>query len=179
MQRTPGNIPKETMTAQDRQVINLESIPLPQLQAIQQQLTEEIQHLTSSFTQLKQAQAKFADCLASLDAIQPANAGKQVLIPLTNSLYVNAKLADPDRVIVDVGTGYFVEKKVDDAVAFYGRKQAYIKANLEKLQETIVNKQQSLRTLQEFAQEKVLLAKQQQALQQANGGGAPSGADDE
>jgi prefoldin subunit 5 len=29
---------------------------------------------------------------------------------LTNSLYVKGKLADPDRVIVDVGTGFYVEK---------------------------------------------------------------------
>ncbi len=33
-----------------------------------------------------------------------------VLVPLTTSLYVRGKLADPDRVIVDVGTGFFVEK---------------------------------------------------------------------
>jgi hypothetical protein len=31
-------------------------------------------------------------------------------VPLTNSLYVKGKLADPDRVIVDVGTGFYVEK---------------------------------------------------------------------
>jgi hypothetical protein len=32
------------------------------------------------------------------------------LVPLTNSLYVPGKLCDPDHVIVDVGTGYFVRK---------------------------------------------------------------------
>ena len=32
------------------------------------------------------------------------------MVPLTNSLYVRGKLADPDRVIVDVGTGFYVEK---------------------------------------------------------------------
>lgn len=31
-------------------------------------------------------------------------------MPLTNSLYVKGKLADPDHVIVDVGTGFYVEK---------------------------------------------------------------------
>ena len=33
-----------------------------------------------------------------------------VLVPLTTSLYVRGQLADPDRVIVDVGTGFYVEK---------------------------------------------------------------------
>ena len=36
--------------------------------------------------------------------------GKTILVPLTNSLYVPGKLCDPDHVIVDVGTGYFVRK---------------------------------------------------------------------
>jgi prefoldin alpha subunit len=33
-----------------------------------------------------------------------------VLVPLTNSLYVKGRLADPDHVLVDVGTGFYVEK---------------------------------------------------------------------
>jgi prefoldin subunit 5 len=31
-------------------------------------------------------------------------------VPLTNSLYVKGQLSDPDRVLVDVGTGFYVEK---------------------------------------------------------------------
>jgi len=36
--------------------------------------------------------------------------GKQILVPLTQSLYVPGTLADNKHVIVDVGTGYYVEK---------------------------------------------------------------------
>ena len=35
---------------------------------------------------------------------------KTILVPLTNSLYVPGKLSDPDHVIVDIGTGYYVQK---------------------------------------------------------------------
>ncbi len=38
------------------------------------------------------------------------DAGKAILVPLTTSLYVAGALADTDRVIVDVGTGFYVEK---------------------------------------------------------------------
>jgi prefoldin alpha subunit len=38
------------------------------------------------------------------------NLGKPILVPLTTSLYVPGTLADPDNVIVDVGTGFYVEK---------------------------------------------------------------------
>lgn len=37
-------------------------------------------------------------------------AERGVLVPLTNSLYVRGELSDPTRVIVDVGTGFYVEK---------------------------------------------------------------------
>jgi len=36
--------------------------------------------------------------------------GKDVLVPLTPSLYVPGKLKNVGSVLVDVGTGYFVEK---------------------------------------------------------------------
>ena len=41
---------------------------------------------------------------------------KTILVPLTNSLYVPGKLADPENVIVDVGTGYYVKKVCTDRV---------------------------------------------------------------
>ncbi len=34
----------------------------------------------------------------------------EILIPLTTSLYVPGKLADRQNVIVDIGTGFYVEK---------------------------------------------------------------------
>ena len=36
--------------------------------------------------------------------------GKPILVPLTTSLYVPGTLADTENVIVDVGTGFYVEK---------------------------------------------------------------------
>jgi len=36
--------------------------------------------------------------------------GTPLLVPLTTSLYVPGRLASSEKVIVDVGTGYYVEK---------------------------------------------------------------------
>ncbi len=36
-------------------------------------------------------------------------AGHSLLLPLTQSLYVNGKIACTDKVLIDIGTGYFVE----------------------------------------------------------------------
>ena len=42
-------------------------------------------------------------------------ADRPVLVPLTTSLYVPGKLADSGKVIVDVGTGFYVEKVGGDS----------------------------------------------------------------
>jgi hypothetical protein len=43
-------------------------------------------------------------------ATNPLVVGKQILVPLTSSLYVPGKMSDVESVIVDVGTGYYVKK---------------------------------------------------------------------
>lgn len=37
-------------------------------------------------------------------------ADAEILVPLTTSLYVPGKLATREKVIVDIGTGFYVEK---------------------------------------------------------------------
>jgi prefoldin alpha subunit len=59
---------------------------------------------------LKQAQNRFSDCIDSCKAINAANDNKTILVPLTSSLYVPGKLANVEKVVVDIGTGYYVEK---------------------------------------------------------------------
>ena len=39
-----------------------------------------------------------------------ANLDKNVLVPLTSSLYLPGKLDNTEKFLVNVGTGYFVEK---------------------------------------------------------------------
>jgi hypothetical protein len=48
-------------------------------------------------------------------------AGKPALIPLTGSLFVPATLASVDKVLVDVGTGYYVEVCHYSLFCFYSR----------------------------------------------------------
>ncbi|KAJ7263126.1 Prefoldin alpha-like protein [Mycena haematopus] len=126
------------------QQVSITDLDLTQLADVRRQLEEELNHLTSSFAQLKQAQAKFKACIENVAEIKPANKGRTILVPLTNSLYVPGKLSDPDHVIVDVGTGYFVQKTREQAVKHYSAKVEYIRSNAETLQETISKKQDNV-----------------------------------
>ncbi|KAI9341558.1 Prefoldin-domain-containing protein [Zopfochytrium polystomum] len=138
--------------------INIAELPLPQLQAVKQQMEEDIQHLTSSYAQLKQAQAKFGDSLESLDSIS-GQASKPILVPLTSSLYVPGELGNVEKVIVDIGTGYFIEKSIPDAKEFYKGKVTFLKENLEQLQQTITQREQQYKILVDLIQTRLAEAR--------------------
>jgi prefoldin alpha subunit len=81
------------------QQINVADLELPQLGEVKRQLEEaccsksvyllryietdlqELSHLTNSFAQLKQAQAKFRSCIESAKEVKPENKGKHRLNP--------------------------------------------------------------------------------------------------
>ena len=49
-------------------------------------------------------------CAASpLTGVATSPAGQPMLVPLTQSVYVAGELADNERVMLDIGTGYFME----------------------------------------------------------------------
>ncbi|CAG8704894.1 12850_t:CDS:2, partial [Ambispora leptoticha] len=130
-----------TSTASSQSTVELTDLDLQQLAEIKKQLEEELSHLTNSFAQLKQAQSKFQDCIVSVHAVKSGN----------------SELSDTEKVIVDVGTGYYVEKSTDDAVKFFTDKVDYIKKNLESLQQTITTKQNNLRVTLDVMQVKISL----------------------
>jgi prefoldin alpha subunit len=47
--------------------VDLASLSTQQLSQVKKQLDDELEHLTSSFTQLRAAQAKFRECLKSIE----------------------------------------------------------------------------------------------------------------
>ncbi|KAI0033587.1 Prefoldin alpha subunit [Vararia minispora EC-137] len=151
------------MAGQSQQ-INISDLDVPQLADVRKQLEEELTHLTNSFSQLKQAQAKFRSCIDSVKEVAPQNQGKTILVPLTNSLYVPGKLSDLENVIVDIGTGYYVKKTRAEAVKHYEGKIDYIRTNLETLQETIQKKQDNMSVVASILQSKL----QAQASDKAN-----------
>ena len=110
--------------------------------------------MTQSFGQLKQAQAKFQDGLESLKRIETTEQRK-MLIPLTNSLYVPGVLTEK-KVMVDVGTGYFVEKDLKAAQEFYKTKVNFIKTNLDSLHASVTQRQNQKAVLMDVLQSKLM-----------------------
>ncbi|CAG8533936.1 5308_t:CDS:2 [Acaulospora colombiana] len=130
---------EDMASAPKQQTVELTDLDLPQLSEVKKQLEEELNHLTNSFSQLRQAQTRFQDCIDSVESIRKRK----------------AELIETDKVIVDVGTGYYVEKTSEEALKFYGEKVEFVKNNLETLQQTITSKQNNLRITLEVMQMKI------------------------
>ncbi|RHX97151.1 hypothetical protein DYB25_008420 [Aphanomyces astaci] len=147
------------MSAQNE--VSLMDLTLEQLNNLKTQFEQELQQLTSSFTGLREAQTRFSDSKVALQSLQPANLGKRVLVPLTSSMYVPGKLTNVETVLVDVGTGYFVEKNVEEAKGFMDRKVAFLQQNTESLKDVLENKRTNLEAVIQVMQLKMRLAEQQ------------------
>ncbi|KAF5603326.1 prolyl-tRNA synthetase [Fusarium subglutinans] len=146
---------------------NLDTLEPQQLAQVKKQLDEELEHLTTSFAQLHAAQNKFKDCLQCVKSRAAAPEGSNsVLVPLTNSLYVRGQLTDADTVLVDVGTGFLVEKKLKSAEKFYDSKVEELGNNLKDLEVIVQRKQTNARTIEEVLRQKIM-AGQGQGDQQA------------
>lgn len=70
------------------------------------------------------------------------------------------KLKDTETVIVDVGTGFFVEKKIDEAKVFYEGKVKELQTNLGELEKIITNKTETVRAVEGALRQKIMAQQQ-------------------
>ncbi|KAI1369479.1 prefoldin [Xylaria arbuscula] len=151
------------MAAEAGEAINLDTLSVQQLTQVKNQLDQELEHLTSSFTQLQAAQAKFRDCLRCVQGGKsPAlQENKAILVPLTNSLYVSGTLSSASHVIVDVGTGFYVEKTIKSAAEFYENKMTEVGGNVKELEGIVQSKTNNVRVIEQVLRQKMASAPQQ------------------
>ena len=84
-----------------------------------------------------------------------------LLIPLTTSLYVPGTLAAPTKgsssqLLVDIGTGFFVEKSPLDATKFYTGKVEELGKNLDDIEKVVGGKSENLRVLEDVLRRKMV-----------------------
>jgi len=73
-------------------------------------------------------------------------------VPLTGSLYVAGVLDPEERLLVDIGTSFYVGKTAADARELLLRKATLLRANTETLYRVIHEKRSNLDTVQEELQ---------------------------
>ena len=80
---------------------------------------------------------KFQDSREILEYLKKEAKDKEVMVPMTSSLYVPAKLEEVDKVLVEVGASYFIEQDSTKAQDYCKRKHDMLLGNARKVNEII------------------------------------------
>ncbi|XP_064086747.1 prefoldin subunit 5-like [Macrobrachium nipponense] len=116
------------------QVIDISNLNLEQLTSLKNQLDQELQFFNDSLQQLKIAQLKFNESGECVNKITPETKGKEILVPLTSCMYVPGTISDAEKLLIDIGTGYYIERDVEGAKDYFTRKVKFVTEQMEKIQ---------------------------------------------
>lgn len=72
-----------------------------------------------------------------------SNNAQQLLVPLSASLYVKGRVVENDKYMIDIGTGYYVEKTSDEAIEFYSKRIDKLDTESVQIQKIIAEKSES------------------------------------
>ncbi|CAL9731063.1 prefoldin subunit 5 [Monosporozyma unispora] len=126
------------------QKIDLTQLNPEQLNAVKQQFDQELQHFQQSLQALMVAKSKFVECINDIKTVSSNAKNEQnILIPASPSLYIPGKIHDNKKFMVDVGTGYYVEKSDIEAIEFYEKKINKLNKESVQIQDIIKEKSQS------------------------------------
>lgn len=88
--------------------------------------------MENSIQNLENAKIKFNESANAIDRQKDVPSGSQILVPLTGSMYVPAIVNDNNAFIVDIGTGYYVEKNTKSANDYFKRKVQFLSEQIDK-----------------------------------------------
>uniref|UniRef100_F6Y1S1 Prefoldin subunit 5 n=1 Tax=Ornithorhynchus anatinus TaxID=9258 RepID=F6Y1S1_ORNAN len=72
-----------------------------------------------------------------------------------DQMYVPGRLQDVGHVLIDVGTGYYVEKSAGDAKDFFKRKIDFLTKQMEKIQPALQEKHTMKQAVMEMMSQKI------------------------
>jgi len=149
------------------QQIDLRTLPPQQLEQIRNRVNNEIQTVTSAIENYQLVMSRFVESRKTIKQIedQPHAEGQEIMVPVTQSMYVPGKLKDANKVLIDVGTGYFVERTRGDADDFCKRKIELLRKEIEKLEPVLRSRYESKQSIDEVIVnlQKTMAARQAEA----------------
>jgi prefoldin alpha subunit len=89
--------------------------------------------------------------LKAVEAMETAEDGQEMLVPIGQDSFVHAKLATKDKVIVGVGAGVSIEKSVAEAEESLNKRKAQLSEASGKLNQTLSKIEQEMGKIQSIA----------------------------
>lgn len=145
------------------QQIDISSLSLEQVSLLKSQFEQEIEQLSSLRETLLSGISRFENTRAALQSLAAGSEDSELLVPLTGSLYAPGRLKDVDNVLVDVGTGYFIERTRHEAQDFVSRKLEQLYTKEEEARVALLRKKESHQSIIELMQHHVAQLQQKSA----------------
>ncbi|KAI3428698.1 hypothetical protein D9Q98_007522 [Chlorella vulgaris] len=143
--------------------VALSALSPQELAEVRQSLQQELQTMSQNAVTLQSTAAKFGVAGQAVEYLQDQKQGQPVLLPLTESLYVSGALESVESVLLEVGTGYYVERDVAGGVDYCRRKVLLVKEKMEQLSQLARERQAMLGQVEAALDQKL---GEQQAQQQ-------------
>ncbi len=132
-----------------------EKLTQQQLQDLAQRHQQYQYQAESIAQQMNMVQMTIKDvetALITITALKEEIPGKEMLVPIGFSSFVNATLTNTDKVVIGIGAGVSVEKKTDDAKALLEKRKDELTKYNEKLNEAISKLAQEIQNIEKLAQ---------------------------
>lgn len=107
------------------------------------QTDAEIDTLVESYKDLQDAKQKFKESLDAIKIQRELPNDKDILVPLTGSMYVPGHITNTKEYLLDIGTQYLVEKDADGAIDYFERKMKFIDVQLAKFSQLLQTRLQA------------------------------------
>lgn len=134
--------------------IPLGNLPPKQLERLQTDLQREVEAISSSLSQLANAVQRLTASKENASQVGKMEMGKEIMVPLTSAIYVPGNLSDTSKVLIDIGTGFYVEKTPLEAERHFAKRAALLKEEQEKATQIHTQKRQQLEAVSAVLQRK-------------------------
>ena len=152
------------MSEAAQQGINIDTMSLDQLNSLKQQQQNRLESLSVQYNAFKDAKDRLSLAKESLATIPTdGEGGQEIMIPLTESLYAPGKIVDPNKILVELGAGFFVEKSANDALKVLERKYKVVDKNTENVMSAIEVSSRNVQALNQAMQGKMMEIQTKQA----------------
>ena len=136
-------------------VVPIDKLSLEQLNYVGKQVEKEIDSYSKYYSSLRAINNRFLDNKEYIKQLKESE-NKEILVPITSSLYIAGKSADVKKLTVEIGANFFVETTIEKADKFCDRKLASLKENMDKVDKIIQEKNDQLNVINQNLIEKQL-----------------------
>ena len=133
--------------------IPIEKLSIEQLNYVGQQIEKDIKHYSQYYSSLRAVSNKYLDNQEYIKMLKEFK-DKEILVPMTSSLYIPGKCADVKKLTIEIGANFFVETTIEKAEKFCERKIESLKKNMDEIDKIIQEKNDQLNVVNQNLIEK-------------------------